>query len=163
MDAVRLGAESQLKADQTGGDVAAGGDNMAAHYRVLLEDDGSKRLVSFSSAETGLDNLVKIVEVDEAGAKARSPLARTPRAHGMCIDRTRPALSHILRGQCPHPSGCAPTAAAITARCFRISCIRQQAMRPPLFPHNTDLCSAAMRPTRTPPPPPYAFALLRPV
>ena len=27
------------------------------------------------------------------------------------------------------------------------------------FLTNTDLCSAAMRPTRTPPPPPYAFAL----
>lgn len=44
---------------------------MAAHARVMLEADGSKRLVTFTTAERGRDSAVKILELDEAGAKVR--------------------------------------------------------------------------------------------
>ena len=46
----------------------------AAHYRVTVEDDGSKRLCTFGFSSGGLDYPVKILELDEAGAQVRSNL-----------------------------------------------------------------------------------------
>lgn len=39
----------------------------AAHYRVTVEEDGSKRWCTFGFKNSGLDYPVKIVELDEAG------------------------------------------------------------------------------------------------
>eukprot|EP00892_Ulva_mutabilis_P000995 jgi/Ulvmu1/10897/UM007_0074.1 len=55
-------------------------DNMAAHYRVMEEADGSRRLITFTAAERGLDNTVKILELDESGAKVHETVVQLPGA-----------------------------------------------------------------------------------
>jgi hypothetical protein len=44
-------------------------DVMAAHYRILMEADGSRRLVTFGALEAGLDATVHILELNESGKK----------------------------------------------------------------------------------------------
>ena len=45
-------------------------DVLAAHYRVLMDrGSGKKRLVTFGALEAGLDAVMKVVELDEAGDK----------------------------------------------------------------------------------------------
>jgi hypothetical protein len=48
----------------------ADGDVMAAHYRIVTEPDGSRRLVTFGALEAGLDASVHLLEFDEGGKKA---------------------------------------------------------------------------------------------
>jgi hypothetical protein len=50
-------------------------DVMAGHHRVVMEPDGSERLVAFSSGEAGLDLTVKVLEIDEQGNKVLPSLA----------------------------------------------------------------------------------------
>lgn len=57
---------------QRGG--SADEDVMASHYRITVEDDGSKRLCTWSTLDSGLDLLLKILELNEAGNKVRSQL-----------------------------------------------------------------------------------------
>ena len=45
-------------------------DVLAAHYRVLMDRrSGEKRLVTFGALEAGLDAVMKVVELNEAGDK----------------------------------------------------------------------------------------------
>jgi hypothetical protein len=53
-------------------------DVMAGHHRVVMEPDGSERLVAFSSGEAGLDLTVKVLEIDEQGNKVPPSLASSP-------------------------------------------------------------------------------------
>ena len=45
-------------------------DVLSAHYRVLMDGaSGGKRLVTFGALEAGLDAVIKVVELNEAGGK----------------------------------------------------------------------------------------------
>lgn len=46
-------------------------DNVAAHYRIVAEADGSKRLVAFAPTGSGNPTEFRIVEFDEAGRVVR--------------------------------------------------------------------------------------------
>ena len=59
---------------------AIDGDFIAAHYRIVQQEDGSRRFVGFSSAESGLDNAVTVWELDEAGNQLHRTTATLPDA-----------------------------------------------------------------------------------
>jgi hypothetical protein len=49
--------------------VGAGGDMMAAHYRIARDSQGHKVLVAMSTSEIVLDKVLKFLEIDENGNK----------------------------------------------------------------------------------------------
>jgi hypothetical protein len=108
----------------------ADGDVMAAHYRIVTEPDGSRRLVTFGAQEAGLDATVHLLEFDEGGNKACSflhascALPSCHRSH-QCIALPPPRIvPHVtLKNSSRKSSRAVPLhlQAAIITRCMTLS------------------------------------------
>ena len=90
-------------------------DVMSAHYRVLMDrGSGQKRLVMFGALEAGLDIVLKVVELDEAGDKvsggaiALVPLPHAARQEITCDNTIMPQKYLNAICSCLSSVQCAP-------------------------------------------------------